>query len=178
VAVARALGWARAKADNHLFAFLHDARVSDVAAVLLIAHAPLASALHTVAGHCFAEKGHLFEAIDVDPSMSADAVESLAREAITRLDEPEILILTDVFGATPCNAAQRLADGVSTRVVAGVNVPMLWRSLCYLAEPLDALVARAVAGATQGVMQVAHTRPQNQIQSPPSNDPNNSRHQQ
>ena len=38
-----------------------------MAAVLLIAHAPLASALLSVAGHCYAEKGHLFEAIDVEP---------------------------------------------------------------------------------------------------------------
>jgi PTS system ascorbate-specific IIA component len=149
-----------------------------VAAVLLIAHAPLASALLSVAGHCYEEKGHLFEAIDVEPTMSADAVEALARAALARLDAPEVLVLTDVFGATPCNVAQRLSDGVSVRVVAGVNVPMLWRSLCYLGEPLDALVARAVSGASQGVMQVAQTRPQNQIQSPITNDSNNSRHQQ
>jgi len=149
-----------------------------VAAVLLIAHAPLASALLSVAGHCYAEKGHLFEAIDVDPSMSADSVEALARAALVRLDAPEVLVLTDVFGATPCNVAQRLSDGITVRVVAGVNVPMLWRSLCYLGEPLDALVARAVSGASQGVMQVAQTRPQNQIQSPIPNDPNQSRHQQ
>jgi PTS system mannose-specific IIA component len=149
-----------------------------VAAVLLIAHAPLASALLSVAGHCYAEKGHLFEAIDVDPGMSADAVEALARAALARLGAPEVLVLTDVFGATPCNAAQRLSDGASVRVVAGVNVPMLWRSLCYLGEPLEALVARAVSGASQGVMQVAQTRPQNQVLTPPSNDPNHSRHQQ
>ena len=60
------------------------------------------------------------------------------------------LILTDVFGATPCNVAQRLADGVQVKVVAGVNVPMLWRTLCYADEPLDALVARALAGAHAG----------------------------
>lgn len=149
-----------------------------MAAVLLIAHAPLASALLSVAGHCYGEKGHLFEAIDVDPTMSAEAVETLAREALVRLNAPEVLVLTDVFGATPCNVAQRLSDGVNVRVVAGVNVPMLWRSLCYLGEPLDALVARAVTGASQGVMQVAQTRPQNQVQSPLSNDPNHSRHQQ
>ena len=63
---------------------------------------------------------------------------------------PEALIFTDVFGATPCNVAQRLADGVQVKVVAGVNVPMLWRSLCYASEPLDALVARAIAGADAG----------------------------
>ena len=149
-----------------------------MAAVLLIAHAPLASALLSVAGHCYGEKGHLFEAIDVEPTMSADAVEALAREALVRLNAPEVLVLTDVFGATPCNVAQRLSDGVNVRVVAGVNVPMLWRSLCYLGEPLEALVARAVSGASQGVMQVAQTRPQNQIQSPITNDPNHARHQQ
>ena len=141
-----------------------------MAAVLLIAHAPLASALLSVAGHCYEEKGHLFEAIDVDPAMSAEAVEALAREALVRLNAPEVLVLTDVFGATPCNVAQRLSDGV--------NVPMLWRSLCYLGEPLDALVARAVSGASQGVMQVAQTRPQNQILTPITNDSNHSRHQQ
>ena len=149
-----------------------------MAAVLLIAHAPLASALLSVAGHCYAEKGHQFEAIDVDPTMSPEQVESLARAALARLAAPEVLVLTDVFGATPCNVAQRLSDGVNVRVVAGVNVPMLWRSLCYLGEPLDALVARAVSGASQGVMQVAQTRPQNQVQPPLSNDPNSSRHQQ
>jgi PTS system mannose-specific IIA component len=149
-----------------------------VAAVLLIAHAPLASALLSVAGHCYEEKGHLFEAIDVEPTMSAETVEGLARAALSRLNAPEVLVLTDVFGATPCNVAQRLSDGVSVRVVAGVNVPMLWRSLCYLGEPLEALVARAVSGASQGVMQVAQTRPQNQVQSPITNDSNNSRHQQ
>jgi PTS system ascorbate-specific IIA component len=149
-----------------------------VAAVLLIAHAPLASALLSVAGHCYEEKGHLFEAIDVEPTMSPETVDSLARAALARLNAPEVLVLTDVFGATPCNVAQRLSDGVNIRVVAGVNVPMLWRSLCYLGEPLDALVARAVSGASQGVMQVAQTRPQNQVQPPLSNDPNSSRHQQ
>ena len=149
-----------------------------MAAVLLIAHAPLASALLSVAGHCYAEKGHLFEAIDVEPGMSAEQVEGLARAALARLDAPEVLVLTDVFGATPCNVAQRLSDGVSVGVVAGVNVPMLWRSLCYLGEPLEALVARAVSGASQGVMQVAQTRPQNQTLSPITNDSNNARHQQ
>ena len=147
-----------------------------MAALLVIAHAPLASALTAVAGHCYSESG--IEAVDVAPTMSVEAVEALAREAIDRLNSSEVLILTDVFGATPCNAAQRVADGVSIRVVAGVNVPMLWRSLCYLREPLDSLVTRAVAGAAQGVVQVAHTRPQNQVQSPITNDPNNTRHQQ
>ena len=83
-----------------------------------------------------------------------------------------------MFGATPCNVAQRLADGVQVKVVAGVNVPMLWRTLCYADEPLDAVVARAVAGATQGVMQVATSRPQNQACKHAGHDQSDHHHQQ
>ena len=55
---------------------------------------------------------------------------------------------------------------MQVKVVTGVNVPMLWRTLCYADESLDAVVARAMAGATQGVMQVATSRPQNQTLKP------------
>ena len=82
---------------------------------------------------------------------------------------------------TRCNVAQRLADGQTVKVVTGVNVPMLWRALNYAHEPLDTLVARAVSGAMQGVMQVATARPQNQTQSvgpKPGDDLNAYHHQQ
>jgi PTS system mannose-specific IIA component len=54
-----------------------------------------------------------------------------------------VLVLTDVFGATPCNVAQKLVDGVRSRLITGVNLPMLLRSVSYRHEPLDALVSRA-----------------------------------
>jgi PTS system ascorbate-specific IIA component len=47
---------------------------------------------------------------------------------------------------------------------------MLWRTLCYSEESLDSVLARAIAGATQGVMQVATSRPQNQTLKAPGHD--------
>jgi PTS system ascorbate-specific IIA component len=149
--------------------------------LLIIAHAPLASSLKAVAEHTFPECSRLLEALDVSPDTPVEEVEVQARELLGRVRNPEALIFTDVFGATPCNVAQRLASSVEAsqvKVVAGVNVPMLWRSLCYAEEPLDMLVARAVAGATQGVMQVAITRPQNQALKPGVNDQGHRSHQQ
>jgi mannose PTS system EIIA component len=130
--------------------------------LLIIAHAPLASALAEVAAHTFPDCAAQLQALDVPPQMAPDEVQLRAAALLPAAEAQDTLILTDVFGATPCNAAQRLADGVHVRVVAGVNVPMLWRTLCYANEPLDALVARAMAGATQGVMQASTTRPQEQ----------------
>ena len=149
-----------------------------MAAVLVIAHAPLASALLAVARHVYAERADGMAVVDVEPFMTVETVEGLGRDAVAKLQASEVLILTDVFGATPCNAAQRMADGVAIRVIAGVNVPMLWRSLCYLGEPLETLVTRAVGGGSQGVMQIPHSRSPAQIHSPITHDSNNSRHQQ
>ena len=85
------------------------------------------------------------------------------RASIDAVDQGDgVVVLTDVFGATPCNVAQKLVDGLTSRLVSGINLPMLLRTLSYRQEPLDALISRAVTGGTQGVMQVAVTAPQNQ----------------
>jgi PTS system ascorbate-specific IIA component len=146
--------------------------------LMIIAHAPLASALKAVAQHTFPDCSRVLEALDVFADMAPDAVEVLAREMLARVRTPEALIFTDVFGATPCNVAQRLGDGLQVRVVAGVNVPMIWRSLCYANESLEAMVTRAMSGATQGVMQVATSKPQNQTIKPGGNDQDKHHHQQ
>ena len=132
-----------------------------MAGLLIIAHAPLASSLRAVVAHVFPNETGI-EAIDVSGDTSPEQVETAAREAIASLADPEILVLTDVYGATPCNAAMRLADGLHVRVVVGVNVPMLWRAVFYRRNPLLTVAERAVSGAVQGIMQLAPTRPQTQ----------------
>lgn len=146
--------------------------------LLIIAHAPMASSLKTVAEHAFPDCGQRLVALDVLPDMALEDIEIQARALLAQVRNPDALVFTDVFGATPCNVAQRLGDGVHVKVIAGVNVPMLWRSLCYADEPLDALVIRAVTGATQGVMQVAVAKPQNQAFKPGANDQSHNQHQQ
>ena len=148
--------------------------------ILIIGHAPLAHALRQCALHVFPDCGAVVSAVDVQPNLSPEETLATARIALEQLSRaPQVrgvLVLTDIFGATPSNVAQKLVDGVSSRLVTGVNLPMLLRSVSYRHEPLDALVARAVTGGTQGVMQVALTAPQNQ--SRPRHDPDHHDHQQ
>lgn len=143
-----------------------------MAGLLVIAHAPLASALRTVAQHVYPDCAASLLALDVAPDMSIESAHLQARELLEQLQPKEVLILTDVFGATPCNVAQRLADGARVKVVTGINVPMLWRALCYSGESLDSLVSRALSGAAQGAMQVSPSRPQNQARNPAERDAN------
>ena len=135
-------------------------------AILIIAHAPLAHALRQCALHVFPDCGTALAAIDVQPNLPPEETLAMARIAMDQLCRAReirgVLVLTDIFGATPSNVAQKLVDGVKSRLITGVNLPMLLRSVSYRNEPLEALVSRAVVGGTQGVMQVAITAPQNQ----------------
>ncbi len=133
--------------------------------ILILAHAPLANALRQCALHVFPDSEHAVKAFDVLPNVSPEETLAAARmtlEMALRMPRSHVLVLTDVFGATPCNVAQKLVDGTHSRLVTGVNLPMLLRAVSYRNEPLDALVQRAVAGGTAGVMQVAVAAPQNQ----------------
>lgn len=144
--------------------------------IFIIAHAPLASAFRLGALHVFPDHAADVAALDVQPNMPPEETLAQARIMLDQLGTSHALILTDIFGATPCNVAQKLVDGVSVKLVTGLNLPMLLRAVSYRSEPLDALVARALVGATQGVMQVAVTAPQNQIRK--NHDQDQHEHQQ
>jgi len=146
--------------------------------ILLVAHAPLAASLLAVARHAYADCCAQVAAVDVASGASLEQAQSQIDAALAALPEPDVLILADAFGATPCNAALNAAadagEGRRWRVVTGVNVPMLWRTLCYGHLPLDELVTRAADGGRHGIMQVAHPRRQdqpNQPQRPTTDDP-------
>ncbi len=144
--------------------------------IFIIAHAPLAAALRQCVLHVFPDSAAGVVALDVQANMPPEETLAQARIVLEQLGTPDTLVLVDVFGATPCNVAQKLVDGVHTKLITGVNLPMLLRTVSYLHEPVDALVARALVGATQGVMQVAVTAPQNQTRI--SNDQDQHDHQQ
>lgn len=144
--------------------------------ILIIAHAPLASALRSCVLHVYPESATGLLALDVMPNEPIETTRTAALALLAQLSAPQTLVLTDVFGATPCNVAQKVVDGSRSKLMAGVNLPMLLRTVNYRHEPLDALVARALAGGTQCIMQVAITAPQNQVRK--NNDHSHHDHQQ
>ena len=145
--------------------------------ILIVAHAPLASALRQCALHVFPESADTVQALDVLPDAPPEETLAQARHLMAKTARSETLVLTDIFGATPCNVSQKLVDGVHSRLIAGVNLPMLLRAVCYRQESLEELVSRALVGATQGVIQVDTNTPPNQAH-PSSHDQDHCDHQQ
>ncbi len=127
---------------------------------MLIAHRPLASALAAAASHvysCAPERAEdRVRVLDIAPDGDVAAVTAAARAMAREIDDGSgVIVLTDAFGATPGNVASQLAEPGRIAVVAGVNLPMLLRVLCYRDGTLADTVEKALAGGTQGVMQVA-----------------------
>ncbi len=69
----------------------------------------------------------------------------------------DVLIVTDMFGSTPCNLANRLQLNKRTRLVTGVNLPMLIRIMNYPNLSLDALAKKAISGGREGVISCEFT---------------------
>ena len=63
-----------------------------------------------------------------------------------------MLILTDIFGATPANVAAKLLEPGRIEGVAGVNLPMLLRAIASRDKDIDTMLVRAVAGGRDGVL--------------------------
>ncbi len=127
--------------------------------IVVIAHEPLASALVAAAQHVYSRDPNAasrqLTALDVDPKAPLPAVIAQARSLVDQADRGQgVLILTDVIGATPANVASRLAQPGRVAVAAGVNLPMLLRALCYGELSLDAVLAKALDGASQGIRQI------------------------
>ena len=78
--------------------------------LFLIAHAPLASALRSAALHAFPDASAALGAFDVLPDATVEFTLTGAATALAALGTADTLILTDVFGATPCNIAKCLAE--------------------------------------------------------------------
>jgi len=126
-----------------------------MAGILIVAHAPLASALRDCLTHIYCGLPARIGAIDVLPDTDPAAIAEVARAEVDRLKEGNgTLVLADLYGATPANIASQLALLPDVRVLAGVNLPMLLRAVCYRHTPLDLLVEKTLAGAVNGIQSV------------------------
>ena len=77
----------------------------------------------------------------------------LARQMLQLVDSGEgVLVLTDIYGATPANLALKLLAPGRIEGIAGVNLPMLLRALTYRDKDMATLVARATSGGRDGVV--------------------------
>ncbi len=120
--------------------------------IAIVANVPLAGALAATCRKTLGDGDFDLHHLDVDFDQSAEDSEESVRAFIASLPKQDgLLILTDLFGATPDNLARAAQTDTPSRVVSGANLSMLLRACNYLHRPLDELARIAVEGGARGI---------------------------
>ena len=123
--------------------------------IMIIAHDSLGESLARAVTHVLGSRPAQFEVLAVaatdDPLMLLPA----ARELVATLDTGAgVLVLSDIYGASPCNLVGKLLRPGRVEGVAGVNLPMLVRAVTYRTRGLDTMVKKAISGGCEGVLRM------------------------
>jgi PTS system mannose-specific IIA component len=124
-----------------------------VIGILIIAHGTLGESLIHCASHVMGKRPDRLRTLGVTIHDDPNALLPQAQELVRELDEGDgVLVLSDMYGATPCNIACKLLVSGRIEGIAGVNLPMLVRALSYRNELLEVLIERAISGGAGGVI--------------------------
>ena len=122
--------------------------------VLLVTHDGVGEALLACTRRIFGRDFRHVGSVPVAYHADQGAVLAALRTERGRLDDGAgVLVLSDLLGATPANLAARVATRGNSRMIAGVNLPMLVRVLNYPDLDLDTLAERALEAGRDGVRQ-------------------------
>ena len=123
------------------------------AGILLLTHEEIGHALISAAKHVLPRLPCQLDTLEVGSNDDPGAMLPAAARAARALDRGGgVLVLSDLYGSTPCNIANKLASlGVRARCVSGLNLPMLLRVLNYPDKPLDELAEVAASGGRSGI---------------------------
>jgi PTS system ascorbate-specific IIA component len=122
--------------------------------ILVVAHGAFGENLIENVTHVLGQRPERLSHARVDAGDKPDQIAAKINRSIAALDDGDgVLVLSDICGATPCNVATELL-GQAVEMVAGVNLPMLLRTLSYRDLPLESVVEKAIAGGREGVMRI------------------------
>lgn len=120
--------------------------------ILLITHGSYGEALVQNACHVLNKRPAQLAQLGVAPQDDPLDLLSLARRMLDLVDNGKgVLVMTDVFGASPANLALKLLEAGRIEGLAGANLPMLLRALTYRDKGMETLLQRARDGGRDGV---------------------------
>jgi mannose PTS system EIIA component len=127
--------------------------------ILIVAHGAFGEALIHSASHVLGKRPLRVRQVGITVHDDPEAILPQARNLAQELDDGGgVLVLTDIYGATPGNIALRLLVPGRVEGISGVNLPMLVRALTYREQGLAMVVQKALSGGAEGVIHMTTDR--------------------
>ena len=128
--------------------------------ILIVSHGAFGESLIHSASHVLGKRPLYLRQVGVTVHDDPDEILPVAQDLIRFLDQGRgVLVMTDIYGATPSNIGARLLEPGKVEGISGVNLPMLIKALSHRDQStLEELVRKAVAGAGEGIVRMEHRR--------------------
>ncbi len=121
--------------------------------ILLITHDTLGEALLQCACHVLNKRPEQLLQLGVAAGDDPNDLLPLARQMLKLVDTGAgVLIMTDIFGASPSNLAGKMLQPGKIEGIAGISLPMLLRAISYRDKGMETLLSRAIGGGRDGVI--------------------------
>lgn len=120
--------------------------------ILLITHPGIGTSMLHIASRILGDQGLPAKCLEVPADAALDPLQANAHELVSALDGGQgVLVITDIYGATPNNLARSLAADQRVSVIAGLNLAMLLRVFNYPQDDLPTLCQKAIDGGIRGI---------------------------
>lgn len=119
--------------------------------ILLLTHGSVGKAMLSAASNTLDRPLNDILSVSVEANPDPDKLFVQLETLVKKYVDNHLLILTDLFGATPCNIATKLRKNHKIAVVSGVNLGMLLRSINYIHLPFDELLIKAKEGGINSI---------------------------
>jgi mannose PTS system EIIA component len=128
--------------------------------ILIVSHGAFGESLIHSASHVLGKRPLYLRQVGVTVHDDPDEILPVAQDLIRFLDQGRgVLVMTDIYGATPSNIAGRLLVPGRVEGVAGVNLPMLIKALTHRETGnLEQLAELALTGAAEGIVRMEQRR--------------------
>ena len=121
--------------------------------LLIVTHGEIGTALLHSASQILGSPPPQVATLSVWRQDDPDDLVLRAQELLHGIDDGDgVLVLTDIFGATPGNVVSRLLQNGRVEGVSGVSLPMLLRVVTGRNGSVGAAVQRALSGGAEGVV--------------------------
>ncbi|MEW6590333.1 MAG: PTS sugar transporter subunit IIA [Pseudomonadota bacterium] len=127
--------------------------------ILIVAHGSLADSLVECATHVLGQRPRGLATLDFIGHADPDERQKALQARLAELDDGEgILVLNDMYGATPSNTLCRVLEPGRVEAITGANLPMLLKALNYRETlPLPQLIERIVEGGRNSINHISET---------------------
>ncbi len=123
--------------------------------LLIVAHGTLGESLIHCASHVMGKRPLYLRQLGVTIHDDPEALLPQGRDLVRFLDQGQgVLVMTDIFGATPSNIACRLLEPGRIEGISGINLPMLIKTLSYRDASMNELIEKSLVGASEGVIRM------------------------